>query len=399
MRGDSQSSSAGGAGTGGSTTGSGETTTGRSPSSSGTGGACVGGPLVGQPRQELVDAGFIVHVATGDLNGDGLDDLVFITSNQDLGFALSDGDGHFGAPKLIAQGIQSCEILPIGGAFQVISWGQYGGPGQFTVTIWKQDPGGEFSAAQVLPVELAARFEVADLNGDSLPDLVDGAWVAFGTAPGTFGPFVLIDFPLLWSGYGDFWTTASFFPWLSRAEYAGVIAVSGPDGLSTYAAAVMYLEPDGGTAVNRLVGGRDLGVLAGRFTQRGRPDILIANSDGGTVFKNQGDGRFTLAGPVLASESFNPYIRPVVADLNNDGLDDVLSIVALNAADGGCTNAIVFTLGSEAGTFDAGIVSYEEDRPDCLTVALAVGDFHGNRRPATVIADDGRVLVFDNCVP
>ena len=134
-------------------------------------------------------------VAVGDLNGDGVPDLVSANENQDdASVLLGTGAGGFGAPQSYPVGDQPSsvaiddvdgdEILDLAVANQE--------SGDVSILLGLGD--GTFGPAQSYPTNGRPQsVAIDDLNGDAAPDLVvaaffsGGASVLLGTGDGSFG--------------------------------------------------------------------------------------------------------------------------------------------------------------------------------------------------------------------
>ena len=119
------------------------------------------------------------------------------------------------------------------------------------------------------------------------------------------------------------------------------------------------------------------------FNGDGKPDLAVAN-DGSAgsvgILLNNGNGTF--ASPVDYSTGTD-VLSVVVADFNSDGKLD-LAVLDRNDQDHSCTLSIL--LGNGDGTFGVGTpfgVGHD-------AVALAVGDFNGDRKPDLIVIGDGQ---------
>jgi hypothetical protein len=221
------------------------------------------------PVPDLIAARF------GDVNGDGVTDLVFLSfvqgsSIRDLSFEPGLGGGTFGSPLQIGSG-QDClalgnfnsdALLDVAGC----NWGS-----SPTLDLYYQKAGGGFTVSHV-PTSLQAGGLIAgDVNGDNATDLV----VAL---PNTFVPFV--------QGASGFSAMPLATP--LTGSPVGVADMNG-DGLPDIVAIdggspVESLQDPGGSFVVRCVdpaaGGTDPQAIAD-VNGDGLPDLIGGNS--GTV--------------------------------------------------------------------------------------------------------------------
>lgn len=237
-------------------------------------------------------------VATGDVNGDGLTDLV-VTNNTagdtyDLAVLLGNGNGTFK-------------------------------PAQ-------NEHLGALSADAVL----------ADVNGDHKLDLVTDAGVALGNGNGTFG--AVIPYPALTNAVPTHVAVADFnkdgFPDIAVSTTNAPGVIGGGDAVSIlkgngtgHFTLLSTAEPEFGQSVAVQA------ITAGDLNGDGAPDIAVSGSSplGSSsaygyisVLFNHGDGTF----PVAADDTSNfyqistypggaPPSAIAIADLNSDGLPDV----------------------------------------------------------------------------
>jgi hypothetical protein len=242
-------------------------------------------PAQSLPQNNLTGAG-----AVGDLNGDGIQDLVLAIGNSPLGLLVQFGDPNH--------------------------------PGQFL-------------AAVTYPLSsVASRIEIGDVNGDGLPDVVvAGA----GTNGGSISLF------------------------LNDPTHPG------------------QLQPEQIVATS--TGFFDSAILAD-MNGDGILDIAVSTDSAvsGSVFWNVGIffGDPVHPGQFLALENLNLGLAnvytPLVADFNQDGLND---LAVLTATNGASIVSIFFADPLHPGQFIAG-GTYSTSSGD---VAELLGDFNGDGLP------------------
>jgi hypothetical protein len=153
------------------------------------------------PQQPFAVGAFPVSVAVADLNGDGIPDLV--TANRDsndVSVLLGHGDGTFAAPQRFRVGTQPASVavadLNGDGIPDLVTANQ----GSDDVSVLLGHGDGTFMAEQRFEMGVGAQpasVAVADMNGDSIPDLVtadagfSAVTVLLGRGDGTFGKLQL----------------------------------------------------------------------------------------------------------------------------------------------------------------------------------------------------------------
>ena len=177
---------------------------------------------------------------------------------------------------------------------------------------------------------------VADVNGDSKPDLVVANWGSSSVA-------VLL-------GNGD----------------------------GTFQAAVVY--PSGGTPQS---------IAVADVNRDGKPDLVVGNSDTNSIgiLLGNGDGTFQ---PALIYSSGGPTESVIVADVNGDGKPDV--VVANFYQQGGTSGegSVAVMLGNGDGTFQAA-VPYGTGGYGGLSINVA--DVNGDGRPDLLVSN--QCALFD----
>ena len=127
----------------------------------------------------------------------------------------------------------------------------------------------------------------------------------------------------------------------------------------------------------------------------GVPDVLVANTcvsssncANGTVSVLLGKGNGTFKSPVTYSSGGQAAVSIAVADVNGDGKLDLL--VANQTGESNGDGSIGVLLGNGNGTFQPA-VTY--DAGDSVTSSLAVADLNGDGKPDVVLANSGRGTV------
>jgi len=321
-----------------------------------------------QPAVAYYSGGQDAHsVAVGDVNGDGIPDVV-VTNNYIDGDAFKGGTG-----VLLGNG---------DGTFQAAVAYASGG-------YWS-----EFTA-------------IADVNGDGRPDLLVSSQcqVNGGTANCANGVVSV----LLGNGDGTFQSAVRY---ASGGGYAYSIATGDVNGdgkldllianqctnnsCTSASVGVLLGNGDGSfQAAQMFASGAypDASLAVADVNGDGKPDLVVANlcvsrtncaSGGVGVLLGKGDGTFQP--PVTyGSGQFNAN-SVVVGDVNGDGKPDI--IVAKQCLGGTCANGTVgVLLGNGDGTFQP-VVNYGSGGQYAYSVAVA--DVNGDGKPD--------LLVVNQCV-
>ncbi|SEG75872.1 FG-GAP-like repeat-containing protein [Paenibacillus sp. UNC499MF] len=261
--------------------------------------------------------GWAYDVKTGDVNGDGLDDLVSLNfQNNQVAVLLGKGDGTFGAsaafavgrnPRAVAiadlDGDHRADLAVANSQDNTVSILKGSGDGTFL-------PWGNVTGVGAEPLEIA----VSDLNGDGYPDLA-----VVNNSSGS----VSILFNV--GGSGNFVLGAS------------IPVLAYPRSLAAW-------DMDGD----------------------GKTDLAVANSGSNTVSILKNDGTGTQFSRVDYAAGSSPN-KMKAADLNGDGLKDMVF-----AANG--DNGVTVLLGTAGGGFGQAVLYPAGNLP--LDVAL--GDFDGD---------------------
>ncbi|MBC8156339.1 MAG: T9SS type A sorting domain-containing protein, partial [Bacteroidetes bacterium] len=277
-----------------------------------------------------------LSVATGDVNGDGLPDLVTANGNDDtVSILLNTGSGRFGpatnfgakgSPFSLAvvdfNGDGHLDLAVAGINFSLVSLLLGDGTGRFV--------GGASRYVDAYPLSIVT----GDINGDGKPDLA--------TVSVYFSNDGLVSV-LLNDGNGGFGKTAGFRVGTTPQSLV-VLDVNG-DGKPDLAT-VNYLSGDisvmlgdgqGGFSKAAVVnvGGNPQAIAVGDFNGDGRPDLATANKDLATV--NNTNGTVSVLLNCTAQEADALTIAPnpttdVVQVSLTDAYRGVAVITLVNAA-------------------------------------------------------------------
>jgi hypothetical protein len=274
-------------------------------------------PATFSARRDYPILGF---VAVGDINGDGIPDIVAEYENV-TNSMLGNGDGTF---RLAFRGVVPWALAELGALADV------NGDGILDLIIGGQPIAGIYSPAGVgvcfgngdgsfeAPIFYQTGTDstggtpiVGDFNNDGIPDLVmmgtSGIWLFTGAGAGVFNPGVLTpvatDFRVLAADFNrdgnlDLVVTAS----------GGFLVIFG-NGNGTFQPPVSYAAAGNCLAL-------------GDITRNGRADIAIGAENGGKtieIFLNNGQGVFTLSGMATLSG-----FEFTIGDINGDGVPDIV---------------------------------------------------------------------------
>jgi FG-GAP-like repeat len=277
-------------------------------------------------------------VALGDVNGDGRLDLV--TANyysDDVSVLLGNGDGTFRPPTNFAAG-SNPDTVALGdvngdGRLDLVTANFGSGP----VSVLLGNGDGTFRPQARFAADFSSNsVALGDVNGDGRPDLVTTNWlssavsVLLGNGDGTFRPptnFTVGVSPQS-VALGD--VNGDGRPDLVTANFGSDdVSVLLGNGDGTFRPQARFAAGQGPSSV-----------ALGDVNGDGRPDLVTANlfSDNVSVLLNLGSTTFAEPAQITASTR----IKPRVADLDSDGIADV--IVSDGAGD------ILWRRGRAAGT-------------------------------------------------
>lgn len=295
------------------------------------------------------------HVAIADFDGDGHADIVFNDNSSNLHLMRGDGKGGLGAPSTFSAGIdgdvQTADLNGDGRPDLIVSGNVFLNQGNGTFS----------SPVSYAPISnsLAQKtLGLADINGDGRPDLIFGnsnlsgstgqVMVAYGNGDGTFGAPTAV---------------ANTGPTIRQFFITGVADLNG-DGRarvmiasSGAVAAVLGATPTN-NPLYATSGFRAPQTLLADFNKDGCVDFAIPAENAIVILFGKPDGTFSgaVSQPTIGGESV------VFADTNSDGTPD--AILGLNRV----------YLGSGDGTFSNTMVQVSNGTDDPLYLA----DFNGD---------------------
>ena len=369
-------------------------------------------------HDRAVDGGYFPVV--GDVNGDGVPDVVFTNENSfGLAVLIGRGDASFAPRVIYGQGLSLPAIADVdrdGHAdLLAVSFAVSGG-----VSLLRGNGDGTFQA----PVTVAAggfgALAVGDVTGDGVPDLVVGTMdveVCTGHVDGTFDP------PIAITTGGTTGVAAIALGDVDGDGATDIVAAAGAgvrvsfgDGhgawrpevdapipmpyLARMAPALVDLTGDGkpelilgnevltgdgaggfGTPIDIGATG-DLAIAAADFDGDIHPDLVVGSTSSLQIMLNSGTGTFH-AGPVSTSVPLGLANAVVAADLDRDGRADIVAgnedVVAVIRGNGDGTLDVPAHLDLPIGTgpaYTADVATADLDRdgtPDIVTLGAADG--------------------------
>jgi hypothetical protein len=334
--------------------------------------------------EELPDS-----VAIGDLNGDGIPDLVVTNwGSGTVSVLLGTGHGNYEPQRSFAAGGRPDGVV-------IRDFNGDGVPDlavtsetNNAVSILLGDGTGAFGAPTSFSVGLYPRaLALGDFNGDGVPDL---AVVSSGSQTITI---------LLGNGAGSFSLKGTLST--GRTPYAVKVGDFNGDGKLDLAVVNfsennvgVYLGAGNGTfsaAGTFATGSFPQALAIGDFNGDGKPDLAVANEGSNNVSVLLGDGTGSFAAQATYATG-NVPTSIGVGDLDGDGHPDI--VVGNQGA-----SSISVLLGIGDGSFAAQSVFEVLRAP----AALAVGDLDGDGKPDLAVINEsagrGSVLLSGKAVP
>jgi hypothetical protein len=268
-------------------------------------------------------------IVAGDVNRDGIEDLVVAGGYAPLAVLLGVGDGTF---TVLTDPSISNAFSPIMADFNgdgildlIVTTGQdqiLGATPTVQVLLGQGD--GTFLPGQTISITTGTTVDadvviMGDFNGDGKPDLfIGGAGptsLFLGKGDGSFSQTTFT----LPAGFAI--STAADFNNDGKTDLIGVqvgaqnsdtlaVSLSNGDGTFSLVSSSIPIGPFSPTP------------LVGDFNHDGIADVATAPSNGTSniVFLGRGDGSFTQSPATFSSALYNP----IVADVNHDGLVDIV---------------------------------------------------------------------------
>lgn len=325
-------------------------------------------------------------VASGDLNGDGIIDLVAANFNfaAEIAFLAGNGDGTFQPAVAIDPGGSHArsvilEVVDVDndGDLDIIDMHMDGGTiGNQDISIQLNDGTGSFTPMEIVNVGEIDSISVADINGDGFVDILG--------SDSTFDEII----PLINNTDGTFSqpggvsvTGVANNTFLRNVIGTGDIDGDGDTDLAVNVTGGVTLLTNDGTGsftVGTTITTPGLRLELSDVDNDGDPDLVREDGTNVNVFLNNGSGVFGTAVAYPNNTSNAVSIRTV--DLTGDGFVDIVTThspgsggtqvnVLVNQGDGTFAAATLFTAGNTPRSTTAGDFDGDGD------VDLAVSNF------------------------
>jgi Bacterial Ig-like domain (group 3)/FG-GAP-like repeat/Beta-propeller repeat/Divergent InlB B-repeat domain len=309
------------------------------------------------------------NLVPGDFNNDGIEDFALTGPSGGL-ILLGNGDGTFkevggagGSAPAVAADFNRDGFTDLAYSAPVPLAALGNGAGHFL------QPTSTINVPVIAPTALAA----ADVNGDTIPDLVlanpNGTVdVLIGIGDGTF------QVPLVF-GAGENPIALA----ITDLNGDGVPDIVVADNISSTSGAINVLLGRGGGAFadpqTTLVGPTPVSIATGDFNGDHHTDLALAQSGSNiiTLLPGMGDGTF---GPPATITLPSSPVKILAADMNADGITDLIVLFTSGSP------AFAILSGNGDGSFQPP-VTYQDAR---TPTDFAVGDVNNDGRMDVVVA-------------
>jgi hypothetical protein len=334
-------------------------------------------------------------VAIGDVNNDGRNDVVLVTSynqtdpanaNQMYVF-LQDASGHLAEPD-IYQMQNSPSSVDIGDLDNDWRADVAVGSGDFyEVEVFTQDQSGSLNPSAIYPTLYAYKIKIGDLNDNGLQDIAGINWYSGGVGVlyqnrgGTLDPVATID--AMHSDYGNLDIND-----MNDDSLNDLVVIS--ENLNAFDHDIsinMQAAVTGGFHLplmySSMCSNYATDITTGDFNNDGRIDVALSCTDNnpGATIKVFLQNEFNTLDPIVSYATLDLPTTLKAADINSDGLDD---LVVLHD---GWLEVGVYLQQSD-GSFGPEDLYPVPFTPWYKTQGLDVGDINGDSLPDVVIAHD-----------
>jgi hypothetical protein len=359
-------------------------------------------------------------LAAGDFNGDGRPDLLLAyfrcgsgtgPSQMSVGVAINNGDSTFTPPAVwtsslsITNGPTSVKVLDINndGYLDVVIGGSYQPYSNSEKEVTEAYLGNGAGSFVVSPVEGGIEFlsfDLADVNGDGLPDLIESprgyaaVSVALNTGNGSFGPLQPLLPPL--SAYSTVVysnVAAGDFSGDGHPDIAVLTTTASTvlNGTPTYSVTLLRNDGKGNFPSTNIGVTPNLQFVPGDFRaedlnndgnadlillSQGPPSLATSLQQGIVVML--GNGNMTFAAPAsyspgaIGGPSLGYPSKMTITDANGDGYQDIL-VPGFNIGEAteATSATLLANLTGAIGVLKASASSLASAQPLVLTAVLA----------------------------
>ena len=327
-------------------------------------------------------------MTTGDLNADGVLDVVLAHSDGTVSVMLGDGAASVGTPL---------GPFPAGSAPNSVACADLNGDARLDLVVTSATPSGvsvllgagdgTLGPRTVVAADYPQGVAVGELTGDGIPDLAisdysNSVTVLPGIGNGTFDP-------------GTGYTVNQVPGAIALGDLNGdgrldIVAACLVDGMSGVIS-VRLATASGGFGVSRDygVGSVPTAVKIADLNHDGRPDLVVANyglfsdyiSNGGSVSVLLASGLPGRFGPRTDYLVGLLPLSVAVGDVNGDGATDVMAVDA-------CCSVVSTLVGHGDGTFTPSVDAAVANGPFGVTIS----DLDGDPTPDAIVASGSGIL-------
>lgn len=330
-------------------------------------------------------------MAAGDVNGDGVMDLVIVPFpgngfNPPVQVLLGKGNGAFQAPMTITSsfgGGFAPALIDVNhdGRLDLV----YAYYDEVVTQLGNGD--GTFGDPQIFPVTYGPQsLKVADVNGDGKPDILVGCTanllaslcVGLGNGDGTFTSAGAIPVPNVpYSlAVGDF----------NEDGHLDVIAIGNPGYGAPSSMTVLLGKGDGSFPSQTTFSWDSGGMIAvADWNGDGHLDLAVANAAAGTVEITLGDGHGNFEAVSTPNAGPYPEVGIAAADINGHGHTDLAVVNAGLIANDTYAHEVEILGGRGDGTFQPPVAVQVGVVPQ----RIAIADVNGDGIPDMIVTDNG----------